>query len=430
MKNLIVYSLLLSFAVNLVAQEVPGDILVSPPPENFYTNLREDKSTLISSAKEDKIARLYSGTKAFETLKNIIADKNINRCATKLNYAIQEQLKLSNDDEVTTAILGLRLNNSIDDIFANILIKALSLSRPMQIPITKDNLDQDEERKALQIFSSKVKDIKNKALCKEDTYRSIVAKLVSESPKFGRTLKRINKIAMLNGLINDSEYNRFEKFRVGKVHEWKLTLSEYAQSLEAIAKKFPNRVKESSNLITDDSEGKFRNKKSLRQSLYEKYDSNQIILLANIVKELKTRLESKDITININYDDHPSEIINLSPMEKFRFILKVLRKQLSDLNNGSLLNGNKASYIDLITASYEVGYISANEIEQLASLEDIWNPKKTPKEKAMSWVKRFGGVASVLLPPPFGFVAVMAIMLIDQYIAEAPISRDPDDDIF
>ena len=92
-------------------------------------------------------------------------------------------------------------------------------------------------------------------------------------------------------------------------------------------------------------------------SLYNKFDSTQIILLANIVKGLKTRLESKDVTININYVDRPTEIIELTPMEKFRFILKLLRKEMADLNNSSLLQGRNANYLDLITAAYEVGYI-------------------------------------------------------------------------
>jgi hypothetical protein len=132
------------------------------------------------------------------------------------------------------------------------------------------------------------------------------------------------------------------------------------------------------------------------------------------------------VTIHINYVNQDSEIINLSPMEKFRFILKLLRKELATINNSSMLNGQRASYSDIITAAYEVGYISSQEIEAFASLEDIWNPKKTTKEKVMTWIKLFGGVSAVLLPPPFGFLSVLVIMLIDQQVSEAPV--DPDSD--
>lgn len=425
MKKIILYSLFFSLTLNLVAQEQPSVSQNSP-----YKNIREGKSTLISEQKEDEVSKLYKGTKSLEVLNRIIDDKMINRCATKVVASIESQLNLKSNNDVEMAILGLRLDDSIDDIAANLLIKASKLSRSVVNPIAKNNLTAEEEEKALKIFASKVKDVKNKALCVEDTYRSLVVKLMSESPKFGKTLKHINKLARNHDLITETEFKTLETMRVGKVYEWPLTLSSYVQSLESVARIFPDRVKESSDLITDDSEGRFRHKKSLRQSLYEKYNVTQIILLANMVRDLKKRMDAKEITINIDYSDQPTEIINLLPMEKFRFILKLLRKELATINNSSLLNGTKANYIDIITASYEVGYISASEIEQLASLEDIWNPKKNTKEKIMTWTKRFGGVASVLLPAPFGFVSVLAIMLIDQYISEAPIDRDPDYSIF
>ncbi|MFA6237714.1 MAG: hypothetical protein WC635_10340 [Bacteriovorax sp.] len=426
MKNTISYLLLFSLTFNLVAQDLP----VEATTEFSYKNIREGKSALIPRFKEDDIARMYRGTKAINVLRKIITDKSVNRCATKVISAIESQLDLVSDKDVEDAILGLRLDDSIDDVSAGLLIHASKLSRPLANPIAKNELTDEEEAKAISIFSSKISDIKNKSLCIEDTYRSIYFSLVKESAKFGKHLKHLNKIAFDRDLISEAEFRRLETMRAGKVYEWPLSLSSYAQTLDTLAKRFPDRVKESSELITDNSEGKFRNKKSLRQSLHEKYNSTQIILLANMVRDLKKRLEASDISININYPDQPTEIISLSPMEKFRFILKLLRKELSTINNSSLLNGRSASYIDIITAAYEVGYISSAEIEQLAALEDIWNPKKTSQEKVMFWVKRFGGVASILLPPPFGFVSVMAIMLIDQYISQAPVDRDPDGNIF
>jgi len=356
-----------------------------------------------------------------------MADRSINRCATKVIRKFKFELGLSAERDVELAILGLRLYDSLDDVSASILMKANDLSNTVAGPITKNELNSDEEDEALAIYKEKSDDIQNKALCLEDTYRDLVGKLTTKSPKFFRNLKHINKLARNNGYINDDEFKMLEVFRIKKVHEWPVTLNSYAQSLDALSKRFNTRTKEKSNLVT---QTKFRQKNSMRMELYNKFDSTQIILLANIVKGLKTRLESKDVKIIINYDDRPAETIELTPMEKFRFILKLLRKEMADLNNGTLLEGKNATYLDLITAAYEVGYISSAEIEQLASLQEIWNPTKTPKEKAMFWIKTFGGVASVLLPPPFGFVSVMAIMLIDQQIKDAPVNRDPDFNLF
>lgn len=417
MKTITFITFAATLSFNLFAQEVPrSELIVSP-----YRNIREGKSQLINSSKETEIARLYNkDTKSIKVLRNIISDKSINRCATKVVAAIKNNLDLSQREDVELAILGLRQDDSIDDISANILIDATNLN-VLTNPLANNDLTRDEEDKALEIFKTKAKDIKNKALCIEDVYRDLVAKLAKESTKSLKNLKHINKVALDNGLVNHNDFKMLERLRAKKVFEWPMTLSEYGQTLDSIARSFPGRIKESGELITD---VKFRAKKSLRQSLYEKYNGTQVILLANIVKSLKKRLDSQDVTININYVSQESEVITLSPMEKFRFILKLLRKELATINNGTLLGGNPASYMDIITASYEVGYITADEIKALASLQEIWNPTRTTKEKVMYWTKTFGGVASVLLPPPFGFVAVMAIMMIDQQIAAAPIDHD------
>jgi hypothetical protein len=419
-KLILLFSIISSLTLNLFADE-------AAPQDFVYANIREGSSSLMSGQKEAEVRNTYQGNPDLKILKSIIADRSINRCATKVVRKIKNELGLNSEKDVELAVLGLRLYDSLDDVSASILLRANDLNRTIVAPVTKDDLNSDEEDQAMQIYKSKEDDFKNKSLCMEDNYRDLVGKLVAKAPKFLSNLKHINKLARNDGYISDDDYKVLETFRVKKVHEWPVTLNDYAQTVEQLGKRFNTRVKENSNLIT---QTKFRQKYSMRMSLYNKFNSTQIIMLANLVKGLKTRLESKDVTITINYVDRPSETIELSPMEKFRFILKLLRKEMADLNNSSILEGKTATYLDLITAAYEVGYISATEIEQLASLQEIWNPTKTPKEKAMYWVKTFGGVASVLLPPPFGFVSVMAIMLIDQQIKDAPVDRDPDFNLF
>jgi hypothetical protein len=291
-------------------------------------------------------------------------------------------------------------------------------------------LSNEEDRKILEIFKLNSKMLRNKDYCIEDSYRNLVAAFIRESPKFGKALKHINKLGLRNDMISESEYKMLEKMRIGKVVDWPLTLSLYHQSLKDLEEKFPGRTKESSSFITDKSQGKAQHKKSLRQELYEKYNSDQIRQIANMAKVLKDRLSSNDISINITYANQQVEIISLAPMEKFRFILKLLRKELFTLNNSSDLLGKNARYIDIITASYEVGYLKSSELQQLASLEEIWNPKLSAKEKVIKWGERFGGLASVLLPPPYGYVSMMAIMLIDQQVNQSSHPNELDINIF
>lgn len=416
---LLITTLCSTLTLNLFAQEITH----LSSSDSAYRNMREASSNLIPSRKEQEIAQLYKGTASLESLRTIINDKNINRCATKVVKAIQNKLNLASENETEMAILGLRMDESIDDVTASILIKAVEIDSTSN-PIAKNDLTPQEAKKALEIYKSQVSTISDKSLCLEDSYRTLYKKLSEGSYKFPKELKRINKLALKNGLISNVQFEKLEAMRLSKVHEWPITLSNYKTSLDAIAKAFPKRTKEESRFVTH--AGRFRTKTGLRQSLYERFNSTQIILLANVVHSLKKRLDSKDVTIHINYVDQGSEIINLSPMEKFRFILKLLRKELATINNSTMLNGQKANYIDIITAAYEVGYISAEEIEVFAGLEDVWNPKKTTKEKVMTWVKLFGGVASVLLPPPFGFISVLTIMLIDQQVSEAPVDTDSD----
>jgi hypothetical protein len=419
MKNVLSLSLLIVFSLNVYGQDL------------VYQNIREGKSAIIDANEESEIEKLYSDTPAINVLKKIISDQSINECATKVVSKIKIDLKLKTLDDVRLAILGLRLNDAIDDVATNILLTANNLNKDLTgLPITINKLSQEEDRKVLEILKLNSKTLRNKDYCIEDSYRNLVAILIKESPKFEKALKHINKLGLRNDMLSESEYKIFEKMRIGKVVDWPLTLSFYHQSLKELEMRFPGRTKESSSFITDRSQGKNQHKKSLRQEIYEKYNSDQIRQIANMAKALKDRLSSNDISINITYANQQVEIISLTPMEKFRFILKLLRKELFTLNNSSQMLGHNTKYIDIITASYEVGYLKSSELRQLASLEEIWNPKLSAKEKVIKWGERFGGLASVLLPPPYGYVSMMAIMLIDQQANQASHPSDLEINIF
>lgn len=390
----------------------------------IFVNLRESETALIGQKEALKLKERYAGSGALDIGLELLNDRSINRCATKFVATAGHKLGLNGVAEMEEFILGLRVSDAIDDVAAELFIKAARIKPILNHAIAHNNLTAEEEVRALDLYRKQVEEIKGKKYCAEDAYRSIVFELYTGSLKFKKTLKHINYLALEKKIISEGMFKDFENLRAADVHEWPMTLSKYAANLESIAKKFPERKAEQSQTMT--KKGKWKGKNSLRQTLHEKFNSTQIYLLADVIKKMKKRLDSKNIQVHINYSKEQTEIINFSPMEKFRFILKLLRKELATLNNGSLLGGQQATYIDIIAAAYEVGYINSVEIEQLAALEEIWNPQKTTKEKVMFWVKTFGGVASVFLPPPFGFVSVLAIMLIDQQIADAPVDRDSD----
>ena len=108
----------------------------------------------------------------------------------------------------------------------------------------------------------------------------------------------------------------------------------------------------------------------------------------------------------------------LEPMERFRFAIKVLRKEMSLLAINSFFSGRSPDYIDLMTASFELGIIPASELEVVAGLEDIWNPKKTFWDKAGVWVRTFSTVATIAIPAPYGFIPALAIVAIEATVGK------------
>lgn len=407
-----------SLLTNLFAQEISELSKVSP-----FENLREGNSQYIDAEVSSQIKSYYQNSHEMEKLVEIISDNTINSCASSVIDRISKDLSIYNDSERKNAILGLRLNNSIDDVATSILLKANNrdfIAHSLKIR----KLTSSQETKAIAVFKELKKDIKNPALCPDDTYRLIVSDLFTADKDLVERLKVINSEARNQGIISQKEFKKFEELRINKVYEWSLTLGEYKKSLISLNKMAPNRKAERSNLVTDKkvTKGKY----SLRQSLYHKYDATQIYILANMVKSFNKRMEAKDVSVHIEYDQGPTEVIGLSPMETFRFILKLLRKELAELNNSSILKGKPATYLEIITAAYEVGYISEKDMEAFANLEEIWNPKTTTKQKVMYWVKFFGGIGALFIPNPISFLSVMAIMLIDQQLQDPKVNTDAD----
>ncbi|MGK0367909.1 MAG: hypothetical protein ACI9QD_001049, partial [Thermoproteota archaeon] len=159
-----------------------------------------------------------------------------------------------------------------------------------------------------------------------------------------------------------------------------------------------------------------KSKVSYRSKLYQQYDYLQIVMMGDVIQNLRRRMDSSKIEIlifNSELDVDDVERIVLDPMERFRFSLKILRKEMHDLRTNSFFEGRRPSYQDLIVAAFELGMIPAIEVDEVASLEEIWNPKKTFMEKASVWIRLVSSVASIVIPPPYGFVPMLALVAIE-----------------
>lgn len=388
-----------------------------------YVNIREGDSRFIAESLKPQLQEILDEGSTKNTIEEILEDSRINTCASRLVTTLKDKLNLNSDEALENIIKAMRFSNQIDDIVVDLLIKSISLSNYQSSPISTSTLNDEEENVALNIVKQHLGEINSESGCIEDSYRNLVFDLNSQNSKFSKHLKQVFKAAYKNDIITKSIYKTLDNLKQNKVQLWPITLSEYRKSLNMVAKKYPNRKSEESNFVTVSIK---KDSISLREQLYSKYNYQQIILLSNLITNLKKRLDASDISIDIQYENQSKEIISLTPMEKFRFILKQLRRELSNMNNGTLLSGKQANYTELIVASYEVGNISSDEISKLASLQEIWNPTKTTKEKILYWVKTFGGTATILMPAPYGFISVMALMFIDQQASTNSINHDLD----
>jgi len=413
MKYILLPIFLLLFSTYTLATDKRGEL--SPL---FYN---EGESRYLNELSRSDLDYFNKTEKNLDQLDLLVTQNKKNFCAYQI---INSAKNLLNDhNNVDIFLLYLREKKLVDDVSLQILTKAksntlINLKIPPDESLTEENIS-DAFLRLTEVQSKRVQNLE----CQEDLYRDLYFSLRQKAPILTRQLKNVLKLALKKHVIDQETYNVLDRMRKNRVQEWPMTLSEYARKISYIKKNLSDDENEKNNFFVTEGPNK---QISYRQYLYSQYSESQILLMGQLTLNLKKRLSAESISINIHYSDREDEVILLSPMEQFRIILKILRKEMSDLGQSDLMGGKKVSYLDIITASYELGHISGEEIKSLVALEEIWNPKRTKKEKAMFWIKTFGSFSAVLLPPPYGFLSVLAIMIIDQQLSDPKRTEDPD----
>ncbi len=341
-------------------------------------------------------------------------------CSFDLNSALLANLRKAKPDfsELNGAIIYLRGKNQFDDAVTKLLLEANKIAtggssfKDPESLIQPHNGAMVEGLKILANFEKK-----SQGQCFDDAYRALYGDIL----KFDRNLKshHIEAIfyqAQAQRVITPAVYTRLEKARAEGLETGSLTLRTYYRKVQSLRTQFPLRDKsERSDFVTKKLD---KVKLSRRQRLLESYTDIQIILMADIMKKLRTRIESPRAEILIFNRQNQVETIPLEPMERFRLAIKLLRKEMSLLPLNTFFQGRSPEYIDIMTAAYETGVIAGSELDELAGLEEIWNPKKTFWDKAQVWVRLFGTVASIALPPPYGFIPALAIVVIEMTVGK------------
>lgn len=377
---------------------------------SLYQNEREGSSFYIAEDSQRKIELfLESENYPEEIINQSIKQKN-SRCAEGILLNLKQV-----EGPINITLKSMRFKNKIDDPILDILIKQSNISYKKTLPPLKLTLKKIKNKaEIIKSFQDYLKKEKRQE-CLADNYISFVNSLKKiNSDITNKYLKRVNYLALRKKIISKHQFKQIESARQAKLHEWPLTIKTYLKKKGNLRKQFPVNLNEFSHFVSEKNKTTKKLKMSHRQKLYQHYTYYQIALMGNIIQKMRKRLDAVSMNINILYaSDEDLEVITLDPMERFHFVLKVLRKEKSALATSHFFAGKTPSYIDIITAAYEINLVPAEEVEEVANLEEIWNPTKTKWEKISFWIRTFIPVATVVIPQPYGFLGVLAMVVLE-----------------
>lgn len=370
-----------------------------------------------SFSKHSKYISVEKAQSAFSgILKNT---KQSQLCSLDILDHLRRQLPEVKKSHFHHVLNSLRDQGEIDDVVLGIFLQSWKV---LESPVTyypeddsyTELLDFDEDLRLKKIELIETFSERAKTRCFEEAYRLVISELKKLDKKISdQEIGAIITQAYSEKRIDLYTYGRLQQLRREKADSWKLSLKDYMQKVQILRKQFPLRdAKEQSSFVTGKAQG---SKESLRQRLYANYSYIQIALMGKLIQSLKTRLDSPKIEILV-YDKTKTgvnEVMALPPMERFYFSLAALKTEMHELSINSYFGGQKPSYTDIMTAAYEINIVTAKEIDAVAKLEEIWSPKRTFWDKAQSWIRVASSVASILIPPPYGFIPSLALVVIE-----------------
>ena len=363
--------------------------------------------------------------------------------------ANMKNAKLPNDqDGISEYLKLLRSVNSIDDVLYDLLLALtedtfkfrkvdLKNSAPKQYFSHKERLDKNNLEDLYWRFKT-YPDEKTKCSTQEFVRlkESIVVPKSQEKSR-DKFMATLNIKAYQRRLISLETYNKLEFLRsdsnVNKRFTW---LNDYLKTIFNAKNKMRLLSKnyEVKNLDLENSYSSERTKRfsklTRRKILYKKYNETQIILLAQVLQKASRRMgvdadttSSAPVLIQefsiLNADGERENYIEkteLDPQSQYNLARRLLRKDIVDLQMMSIFNKIDIEYEDLVSAAFEVGYISIEDIEYVVKYDDLWNPNTTKFERMSRFVYSVLGYSTFFLPPPWNITASIALGIIEGII--------------
>ncbi|MGZ3787702.1 MAG: hypothetical protein ACXVLQ_04225 [Bacteriovorax sp.] len=424
--------------------------------------IKNDKEVLISSfskREKDRVLEKFKNVEARERLSQIfystvldfINDDN-NQCEADFQERLEESLtkaNLAHDKESIDEYLKLlRSTNSIDDVLFDILtalnedtfkMKKVDLSKKAKWTLFshKKRLEKNTLEDIYWRFKS-WPDEKTKCSTQEfiRLKESIVVPKDNEKEK-EKFLGTLNLKAYQKDLISLETYNKLEflrtKSNVNKRYIW---LNDYFKIIFN-AKDAMRPLSSHYEVKNFDAEDKFSSERikrfsklTRRKRLYEKYNETQIILLAQVLQKASRRMGVDPDTITnapvlvqefstLNSKGERETYVEkteLDPQSQYNLARRLMRKDILNLQMMGIFNKTNITYEDLVMASFEVGYISLEDIEFVVKYDDLWNPTTTKYERISKFIYSIVGYSTFFLPPPWNITASIALGVIEGVI--------------
>ena len=198
-------------------------------------------------------------------------------------------------------------------------------------------------------------------------------------------------------------------------------VSDYLKSLHSLYKKRKNNTSKY-NTFYDLSflqhrilGRKLNNYKGLspRQYLYTKYNSFQIKKLSSLLNKTINIMNSSNSYIYISIDDNFLEDIriDLSYTEKYRLSIKLLNKELSEMQFDNRFM-TKPMLIDILTSGVETGIIEPDTFKLLYMMPEFKDDYRNRYKIYIDVVKKIGKYV-ITNTPVVGTISILPIIIIE-----------------
>jgi hypothetical protein len=158
-------------------------------------------------------------------------------------------------------------------------------------------------------------------------------------------------------------------------------------------------------------------KLSPRQSLYLKYNRDQISRLGALLIELDKRLRASSSGIYFDFDAD-GEIDEKHPIdtaEQYRLGVRLLRLELEKLSqSGEAFEGKQITYMDLLAAANELELFEKKLFDSMIQATLLYSPKKKNWSAILSFM---GSIAKTALSviPGVNLVSMLPIIVVESY---------------